>query len=73
MRISPQLIEVIKRLTAATFGTGARVGPYCARVDDTVSGGGFDLLVESDLAVEQPALQAAAEAMPGRVERSGWN
>lgn len=59
MRLSPQQIDTLKRLTAETFGGDARLSLFGSRLDDTARGGDVDLLVELDAPVEHPAMQAA--------------
>lgn len=59
MRLHPQQIEALKRLTAETFGVAARLRLFGSRLNDDARGGDVDLMVELDGAVENPALQSA--------------
>ena len=68
MRLTPDQIRIIKEATADIFGEQASVRLFGSRVDDHGRGGDVDLMVETELAVEQAVLRAAR--MSARVSRS---
>lgn len=72
VRLTPDQVATIKRLSAEQFGPSARVCLFGSRVRDDACGGDVDLMVEVDMAIKSPAWQRAMlatrvrEAMYGR-------
>lgn len=67
MRLTKAQIEQIKILAAEQFGPEAELHLFGSRVDDAGRGGDVDLLVQSPVAVDRPALASARLA--ARVSR----
>lgn len=59
MRLSTLAGSTIRDTVRSVLGPGARVRLFGSRTNDSARGGDIDLLVESDTAIEQPALLAA--------------
>ena len=59
MRLQPDHIAVIKRVTAQVLGDDARVTLFGSRVDDAARGGDIDLLVEVPASLPNRAVAAA--------------
>jgi predicted nucleotidyltransferase len=68
MRLSPDQIRTITKAVAHVAGAQASVRLFGSRVDDSARGGDIDLLVESPVPVERPAVLAASIA--ARLERA---
>ncbi len=59
MRLPPLAGRTIHDTVRSVLGLHARVRLFDSRTNDSARGGDIDLLVESDVIVEQPALVAA--------------
>lgn len=68
MRLTPDQMAIIKRLSAEEFGQSARVRLFGSRVRDDDRGGDVDLMVEVTTVIESPAWQSAMLAT--RVSRT---
>lgn len=68
MRLTPEQVAIIKRLSAEQFGQSAHVRLFGSRVRDDVCGGDVDLIIEVSTAIEGPASQGALLAT--RVRRA---
>ena len=68
MRLTLDQRQIIQLAVREHAGPGARVTLFGSRVDENARGGDIDLLVESLVDVERPALLAATLA--ARIERA---
>ena len=59
MRLTPYEIKGIKASVEKVLGPDATVSLFGSRTDDTKAGGDIDLLVQSFLAIDNPAMTAA--------------
>lgn len=59
MRLQPDHIAVIKRVTAQVLGDDARVTLFGSRVDDHARGGDIDLFIETPTPLPNRAVAAA--------------
>lgn len=59
MRLSDEQVTIIRRTVGEFLGDDARVWLFGSRVDDSKRGGDVDLYVESDSAIDAPAMIAA--------------
>ena len=48
MRLTPEQVNIIKRVVVDTFGYAARIWLFGSRVDDHKRGGDIDLLIETE-------------------------
>ena len=67
MRLQPDHIAVIKRVTAQVLGDDARVTLFGSRIDDRARGGDIDLFIEMPTPLPNRAVVAARLA--ARIER----
>lgn len=63
MRLHPDQIAVIKRITAQVLGGDARVTLFGSRVDDLARGGDIDLFIETPTPLANRAVAAAGLAV----------
>jgi predicted nucleotidyltransferase len=68
MRLTPEQVTSIKSCVSQLAPPCARAWLFGSRVNDHARGGDVDLMIELDVAVEQPALLAAQVAT--RISRS---
>jgi predicted nucleotidyltransferase len=59
MRLTPDQVADIRQITALLAGSSARVWLFGSRVDDHARGGDVDLMLDLDVAVEEPAQLSA--------------
>lgn len=59
MRLTPDQIAVVRQSTALLAGNAARVWLFGSRVHDDERGGDVDLMLDLDVAVEEPAQLSA--------------
>lgn len=59
MRLSSSARSTIRDTVRSVIGLDATVRLFGSRTDDSARGGDIDLLVESELAIDQPALVGA--------------
>ncbi len=67
MRLQPDHIAVIKRVTAQVLGDDARVTLFGSRVDDLARGGDIDLFIEAPTPL--PNRVVAAARLAAGIER----
>jgi predicted nucleotidyltransferase len=68
MRLTPDQVATIKRLSAEQFGQSACARLFGSRLRDDARGGDVDLMVEAVSAIDRPAWQGALLA--ARVSRA---
>ena len=59
MRLSPSARSIFRDTVRSVIGLDATVRLFGSRTEDDAKGGDIDLLVESDRAIDQPALVGA--------------
>ena len=59
MRLSPSARSIFRDTVRSVIGLDATVRLFGSRTNDDAKGGDIDLLVESDRAIDQPALVGA--------------
>ena len=59
MRLTPEDIQLIRDTVRCHLGNEARITLFGSRVNDQARGGDVDLLIESQIAIEQPAVVIA--------------
>jgi hypothetical protein len=59
MRLTPDQVAAIRQIAASLAGSSARVWLFGSRVHDQARGGDVDLMLDLDVAVEEPAQLSA--------------